>query len=104
MIAVWFDIGGTLLDTGGSGGNAFKQALRRQYQLDDDMDYIRFAGATDLQIVHDVFKHIFSSPPEDIQRFLIPSIRSTKQHSPRLHRAYLKARVTSLKPYLGTMR
>jgi len=70
VIAVWFDIDGTLLDTGGSGGNAFKQALRRQYQLDDDMDYIRFAGATDLQIVRDVFKHNnFSSPPEDIQRF-----------------------------------
>ena len=70
MIAVWFDIDGTLLDTGGAGGGAFKRALRRHYQLDDAMDYIRFAGATDLQIVEDVFaRNGEEAIPADVQVF-----------------------------------
>ena len=65
MIAVWFDIDGTLVDTGGSGGEAFKQTLRNHYDLDDPMEYIGFAGATDAGLLHDVMQRNQRSFPED---------------------------------------
>jgi phosphoglycolate phosphatase len=44
---VLFDIDGTLLDVHGAGRRAFSTALRETFGIDDDLQHVRFAGATD---------------------------------------------------------
>jgi phosphoglycolate phosphatase-like HAD superfamily hydrolase len=51
---VFFDIDGTLLHMDGAGRRAFTRALRRVQGWDDPIEYINFAGATDLQVLDEV--------------------------------------------------
>lgn len=51
---VLFDIDGTLLDTHGAGKSAFIRALEAVFGWKDDIRYIRFAGATDLDVLRQV--------------------------------------------------
>jgi phosphoglycolate phosphatase len=44
---VLFDIDGTLLDVHGAGRQAFSAALRETFGVDDALEHVRFAGATD---------------------------------------------------------
>lgn len=48
---VFFDIDGTLLDTDGAGRDAFARALTCVLGGDDDLRYVSFAGATDLNLL-----------------------------------------------------
>lgn len=48
---ILFDIDGTLLDTRGAGKRAFLEALRRVFSFEHGLSDIRFAGATDLDIL-----------------------------------------------------
>lgn len=48
---VLFDIDGTLLDTRGAGKRAFVAALQRVFPFRDGLEDIRFAGATDLDLL-----------------------------------------------------
>ncbi|HMP77640.1 MAG TPA: HAD hydrolase-like protein [Kiritimatiellia bacterium] len=48
---VLFDIDGTLLDTRGAGRRAFIRGVQRIFATDDPLDYITFAGATDLDVL-----------------------------------------------------
>lgn len=48
---VLFDIDGTLLDTHGAGRLSFVRTLEAVFGWRDDIDYIRFAGATDLDVL-----------------------------------------------------
>lgn len=51
---VLFDIDGTLLDLHGSGKRAFALAIEEVFGWADDIAYIRFAGATDLDVLHQI--------------------------------------------------
>lgn len=48
---VLFDIDGTLLDTHGAGRQSFINALATVFGWHDDIGYIQFAGATDLDVL-----------------------------------------------------
>lgn len=56
-VAVWFDIDGTLLDTGGAGSCAYGIAVRRHFGIEVDMNRIHFPGATDLGVLEDILTH-----------------------------------------------
>ncbi|MFO1521301.1 MAG: hypothetical protein U1G05_04520 [Kiritimatiellia bacterium] len=61
LTAVWFDIDGTLLDARGVGRGVYVRTLKDVLGLDDDLSWVRFAGATDLDILHQVAdRHGFS--------------------------------------------
>jgi phosphoglycolate phosphatase-like HAD superfamily hydrolase len=51
LTLVLFDIDGTLLDTHGAGRQSFVQALAAVFGWRDDIGYIQFAGATDLDVL-----------------------------------------------------
>jgi phosphoglycolate phosphatase-like HAD superfamily hydrolase len=56
-VVVWFDIDGTLLDTGGAGSRAYGIAVRRHFGIEVDMSRIHFSGATDLGVLEDILTH-----------------------------------------------
>jgi len=56
-ICILFDIDGTLIDTGGAGRSAFGLAVKDVLEIDDDLQWISFAGATDLGILEEVYLH-----------------------------------------------
>jgi phosphoglycolate phosphatase len=51
---VLFDIDGTLLDMRGAGRKSFVRALKAVFGWDDDIQYIHFAGNTDLNVLQQV--------------------------------------------------
>jgi phosphoglycolate phosphatase len=51
LTLVLFDIDGTLLDTHGAGRQSFINALAAVFGWQDDIGYIQFAGATDLDVL-----------------------------------------------------
>lgn len=57
ITVVLFDIDGTLLDVKGAGRQAFSQALETLYGWRDSLDYIKFSGATDLDVLRKIFHH-----------------------------------------------
>ncbi|MCS6772302.1 MAG: HAD hydrolase-like protein [Kiritimatiellae bacterium] len=68
---ILFDIDGTLLDTRGAGKRAFVRALREVFSFREGLDEIRFAGATDLDILEKIARrnhHALS--PRDRETFM----------------------------------
>lgn len=67
---VLFDIDGTLLDLHGAGRKAFALALVEAFGWDDAIGYIQFAGATDLDVLDQIFRR-YHRPltPADADRF-----------------------------------
>lgn len=55
-IPIWFDIDGTLLRSR-MGRWAFRDALEEHYGWSEGIEDVRFAGATDLQVLHDLALH-----------------------------------------------
>lgn len=53
---IFFDIDGTLIDLRGAGRQAFIRSLDHVFQWCDDINYINFAGATDLDVLRRIFK------------------------------------------------
>jgi phosphoglycolate phosphatase-like HAD superfamily hydrolase len=67
---VFFDIDGTLLQTSGAGRIAFARALKEVFGWDDPIDYINFAGATDLLVLERIMREHGAEPrPGDADRF-----------------------------------
>ena len=67
---VLFDIDGTLLDLHGAGRKSFTLALKEVFNWDDDLGYISFAGATDLDVLDQIFRRnnrVMSG--DDVSRF-----------------------------------
>jgi phosphoglycolate phosphatase len=56
-IAIWFDIDGTILDTGGAGSRAYGKTVRDFFGIEADMKRIHFAWATDLGVLEDILTH-----------------------------------------------
>ncbi len=67
---VLFDIDGTLLDMRGAGHKAFVRALNTVFGWDDDIQYVNFAGNTDLNVLQQVMeKHGRPVTEDDRRRF-----------------------------------
>jgi len=67
---ILFDIDGTLLDMKGAGRRSFIRALKRVFGIDDDIAYISFAGATDLDVFRRIAERLEISPtPEQTRAF-----------------------------------
>ena len=63
-LALWlFDIDGTLVDTGGAGMQALREASEACFG--DPGPALDLAGSTDLGIVHGLFAHFGAEPEED---------------------------------------
>ncbi len=87
---VLLDIDGTLLDARGAGRRAFQRALRRVSGWNDDIAYISFAGATDLDVLRQVFdRHGARVTPVVARRFFrqlaLELEATTAEEPPRLH-------------------
>ena len=52
---VFLDIDGTLIDSKNAGRAAFIRALHSAFGWTDDIDYIKFSGATDLDVLKKIF-------------------------------------------------
>ena len=67
---VLFDIDGTLLDMRGAGRKSFVRALKTVFGWDDDIQYVNFAGNTDLNVLQQVTeKHGRALTDDDRKRF-----------------------------------
>lgn len=67
---VLFDIDGTLLHTAGAGREAFARSLRDIFGWEDSIEYIQFAGATDLMVLERIMReHGYAPRPGDVERF-----------------------------------
>ncbi len=65
-----FDIDGTLIATGEAGLLGFTRALREAFGADDDLSRVDFAGATDSDIIRQLFiLHGIAPGPENLERF-----------------------------------
>lgn len=68
---VLFDIDGTLLDTHGAGRRSFARAITAVFGWQDDLGYIQFAGATDLDVLARIAaRHGVALAREQEQAFL----------------------------------
>ncbi len=54
--AAFFDIDGTLLHVHGEGRAAFAEAARDEFGIQDDLTWVRFAGATDMDVLRQVLE------------------------------------------------
>ena len=71
ITVVLFDIDGTLLDMRGAGRKSFVRALKSVFGWDDDIQYINFAGNTDLNVLRQVMeKHGRTLTDDDRLRFI----------------------------------
>lgn len=68
--AVFFDIDGTLLHVHGEGRAAFAAAARDEFGVDDDLQWVCFAGATDLDVLRQMLeRHGRGAEVSTIDRF-----------------------------------
>ena len=66
-----FDIDGTLVDTGGTGFPALRLALSDGFGIEDDLQHLSLAGATDTNLCRQILAHHGIEPtPENIARYL----------------------------------
>lgn len=87
--AVWFDIDGTLLHAGRAGRRAYARALAEAERIEDDLAWVRFAGATDLDILRQVrLRHGSTDIPGATERFFAILARILREeltaHPPEL--------------------
>lgn len=67
---VLFDIDGTLIHTDGAGIKAFGQALETQFNVQDGIRGVKFAGRTDTGVAREVFlRHGIEPSPENLRLF-----------------------------------
>lgn len=67
---VLLDIDGTLLHVHGAGRQSFIRALESAFGIKDDIAYINFSGATDLDVLHRILaRHGHDASPTGIARF-----------------------------------
>jgi phosphoglycolate phosphatase len=79
-----FDIDGTLINSGGAGMHALKQALTERHGIADDLDDIEIAGMTDSGIVISILKkHKIPETRENITAFLDSYVHFLSLELPR---------------------
>jgi phosphoglycolate phosphatase-like HAD superfamily hydrolase len=66
-----FDIDGTLITSGGAGEAALKDAMRSRFDVEEDLDGIILAGATDARIARELLqKHSIAVSAENVVALL----------------------------------
>ena len=66
-----FDIDGTLITSGGAGEAALKDAMRSRFDVEEDLDGIILAGATDARIARELLqKHSIAVSAENVAALL----------------------------------
>lgn len=66
-----FDIDGTLITSGGAGEAALKDAMRSHFDVEEDLDGIILAGATDARIARELLeKHSIAVSAENVAALL----------------------------------
>jgi phosphoglycolate phosphatase len=79
-----FDIDGTLINSGGAGMHALKQALAERHGIEDDLDDIEIAGMTDSGIVISILKkHKIPETRENVTAFLDSYVHFLSLELPR---------------------
>lgn len=85
-VVVLLDIDGTLLHAHGAGRMSFRRALTAVFGWDDDIAYIDFSGATDLDVLARILRHHGrEAAPGEIDRFfdrLAVELRTAIRGSP----------------------
>lgn len=61
--AILFDIDGTLVETGGAGGESWRRAFRDLYDVDADVKLFSEVGETDPDVGRRTFEGLFGHPP-----------------------------------------
>jgi phosphoglycolate phosphatase len=62
--AILFDIDGTLVDTGGAGGESWRRAFAELYQVDADIKLFTEVGQTDPEVARLTFAGVLGREPE----------------------------------------
>jgi phosphoglycolate phosphatase len=79
-----FDIDGTLINSGGAGIYALKQALAERHGIEDDLEDIEIAGMTDSGIVISILKkHKIPETRENVTAFLDSYVHFLSLELPR---------------------
>ena len=72
MNILFFDIDGTLIDSGGAGRLAMESALLAEFGITVSDQHVPYAGRTDSAIIGDLLRaHELEVTPENIKRFLV---------------------------------
>lgn len=72
MNILFFDIDGTLIDSGGAGKLAMESALLAEFGVAASDRHVPYAGRTDAAIISDLLRaHELEVTPENIKRFLV---------------------------------
>ena len=105
--AVFFDIDGTLLNAGGAGRRAFARAMEAAFGIRDSMEWVEFAGATDLDILRQVMERQHRPPTQDAaDRFfaaLTPVLREEMGRAPHAPMPGVTNLLTALSRVPGMM-
>jgi phosphoglycolate phosphatase-like HAD superfamily hydrolase len=62
--AILFDVDGTLVETGGAGGESWRRAFRDLYEVEADVKLFSEVGETDPAVGRQTFEGVFGHPPE----------------------------------------
>jgi phosphoglycolate phosphatase len=91
-----FDIDGTLITSGGAGEGAIQDAMRERFSIDEDLEGITLAGATDSLIARLLLeKHSLATTPENIAAFLEAYLHHLPKRMPQ-HRGRLLPGIVAL--------
>ncbi len=99
---IFFDIDGTLLNTGGAGQRAMERALNEEFRIEFPFQGVLTAGRTDRGITEEILeRHSFDNTPENRTRFrdaYLDQLPGSLQDSPGL----LLPRIRELLEQLAT--
>jgi phosphoglycolate phosphatase len=73
--AILFDIDGTLVDTGGAGGESWRRAFAELYGLDADIKLFSEVGQTDPEVARLTFAGLLGREPEPEELARLLSVR-----------------------------
>jgi phosphoglycolate phosphatase-like HAD superfamily hydrolase len=99
--AVLFDIDGTLVNTHGAGREAFASALHEVFKAKDDLGYVHFAGATDLDVFRAVARHHGIRPTSKQEKEFFRQLPKKLERTLRQHLVTLCPGASTLIPQLA---
>ncbi|RDI74005.1 putative phosphatase [Gaiella occulta] len=73
--AILFDVDGTLVETGGAGGESWRRAFRELYDVDADVKLFSEVGETDPAVGRRTFEGLLEREPEPAEMALLMTTR-----------------------------
>lgn len=73
--AILFDVDGTLVETGGAGGESWRRAFRDLYDVEADVKLFSEVGETDPAVGRRTFEGLFGHPPAPAEMALLMTAR-----------------------------